>query len=144
MGLLQMMLWLVYPYAVIAVLGMGLIWQVHPRLEQEEVRSIQRFHKFLNRTTIALMLLSFLTGIGVVLFNRISDDPEKLYHWVKSLMHLEPDTALIEDISLLSRTHFILLLTFLFILPFSKYIRYLWIPGFFSKEKWSNDSTNMN
>lgn len=143
MGLLQIMLWLVYPYAVVAVLGMGLIWQAHPRIEQDDLSPIRRIYTLLNRTTIGLMLLSFLTGTAVILFNSMTDEPEKLFYWVRSLVYLDPDLDLISSVSLLSRTHFLLLLTFLFLLPFSKYIRYLWPPRLFSKQRWTKDSTNI-
>lgn len=119
------MIWLVYPYVVIAILGMGLIWQVNAPLDQEETPSLKRHYTFFNRTTIGLMIMSFLTGIGVILFNSMADEPEKLFYWVKSLVYLEPDMELIRSISFLSRSHFVLLLTFLLMFSFSKYVWYL-------------------
>lgn len=141
MDLLQIMLWLVYPYAVVAILGMGLIWKVNTPLDQDESSSFKKGYQFLNRTTIGLMILSFLTGIGVILFDNISNDPEKLFYWVRSLVYLEPDMELIGSISFLSRSHFLLLLTFLMILPFSKYVMYLWPSRWLSKQKWAKNTT---
>lgn len=143
MDLLQIMLWLVYPYTVVAILGMGLIWKGNDPLDQEEGSSIKKGYQFLNRTTIGLMIMSFLTGVGVILFNNISNDPQKLFHWVKSLVYLEPDMELIKSISVLSRSHFLLLLTFLLILPFSKYIKYIWPLRLLPKQKWSKNTTNI-
>lgn len=143
MDLLQIMLWLVYPYAVVAILGMGLIWKVNTPLDQDEGGSFKKVYQLLNQTTIGLMIMSFATGLAVILFMNISNEPEKLFYWVKSLVYLEPDMELIGSISILSRSHFLLLLTFLLILPFSKYIKYFWPIALLSKEKWSKDPTNI-
>lgn len=138
MDLLQVMLWLVYPYAVVAILGMGFIWKANTPIEQEERGVLRLGYKFLNRTTIGLMILSFASGIAVIMFNGIANESVKLYHWVMSLVYLDPDMDLIRSISFLSRTHFLLLLTFLVLLPFSKYIRYLWPPRYMTK-RWTRN-----
>lgn len=139
MNMLQIILWLVYPYAVVAILGMGLIWKANPPVYQEEQESVKKYHIFLNRTTIGLMFLSFGSGIVILLFNGIANESAMLYQWVLSLINLDPNMELIRSISFLSRTHFLLLLTFLLLLPFSKYICYLWPPSFMTKVKWSRD-----
>lgn len=138
MNMLQIMLWLVYPYAVVAILGMGLIWKANP-VEQEGQESVRKYHIFLNRTTIGLMFLSFGSGIAILLFNGVANESAMLYQWVLSLINLDPNMELIRSISFLSRTHFLLLLTFLLLLPFSKYIGYLWPPKLMTKLKWSRD-----
>lgn len=126
MDLLQVMLWLVYPYAVVAILGMGFIWKANTPIEQEKQGILRLGYTFLNRTTIGLMILSFASGLAVIMFNGLANESAKLYQWVLSLIYLDPDMDLLRSISFLSRTHFLLLLTFLVLLPFSKYIRYLW------------------
>jgi nitrate reductase gamma subunit len=136
MDLLQIFLWLIYPYVVVAIVGMGWIWRVDTQTNDDEKVSFKKRSLFLNRTIISLMFLSFSTGVGVILFNSITNEPEKLFHWVKSLVYLEPDLDLIRSTSFLSRTHFILLLTFLLLLSFSTYIGYVTKPFLYVKEIW--------
>lgn len=135
MDLLQITLWVIYPYAVVAIIGMGIIWQVSGSGEQDHEKLYKKMSLFLKHSIIGLMVLSFATGLGVILFYSISNDPEKLFFWVKSLVILEPDMDLIGSISVLSRTHLLLLLTLLLMLSLSKYIRYLWSPLFFLKKR---------
>lgn len=136
MDLLQIFLWLIYPYVVVAIVGMGWIWRVDTKNNDDEKVSFKKRSLFLNRIIISLMFLSFSTGVGVILFNSITNEPEKLFHWVKSLVYLEPDMDLIRSTSFLSRTHFILLLTFLLLLSFSTYIGYVAKPFLYVKEIW--------
>ncbi|WP_019153268.1 respiratory nitrate reductase subunit gamma [Robertmurraya massiliosenegalensis] len=137
MDLLQIIIWLIYPYVVVAVLGMALIWRVNGRSVQEEMKFLYKLGSVVNRIILVLMALSLLSGIGVVVFYSITGDPEKLFYWVKSLVILDPDLDLIGSISILSQTHFLLLLTMLLALSFSKYIGVLQGPKLLFKRSWS-------
>lgn len=128
MDLLQIIIWLIYPYVVVAVLGMALIWRVNGPSVQEEMKFLYKLGAIVNRMILVLMVLSFLSGFGVIAFYSMTNEPEKLFYWVRSLIYLQPDLDLIGSISFLSRTHFLLLLTLLLALSFSKYIGLLSRP----------------
>lgn len=135
MEMFRIMFWMIYPYIVIAILGMALVWQIKSPGDQDGEDLNGRFSLLLNGTIKGLMILSLLSGIGVIWFYHMSNEPEKLFYWVKSLVVLNPDTSLIENISILTRTHFILLLTFILVLSFSSKISYLWRPHLYFKRK---------
>lgn len=133
--MIRELLWMIYPYIVIAIVGMALVWQIKTPVDQDEEELRGTFSKLLHRIIKALMILSLITGIGVVLFYNLSNDPEKIFYWVKSLVFLNPDMALIENISFLSRLHFMLLLTSLLLLSFSNKFSFILRPYQYFKKK---------
>ncbi|MFE8700347.1 respiratory nitrate reductase subunit gamma [Cytobacillus sp. FJAT-54145] len=130
----HIILWIIYPYSVVAILGMGIVWQIDATKIHEEHCSIMEENPILRRTVWSLMTLSILSGIGVVIFYSISDEPLRLFHWVVSLIALAPDMELIKNISYLSRIHLMLLLTFLLMLSFSRQISYFLRPHRYFKK----------
>ena len=107
---------------------MGLVWQYDMSRVIEESEVELKTGDLLRGTLTSLMGLSLLTGIAVVLFSSINNEPEQLFNWVISLLRLHPDMNLIMNISILSQIHLLLVLTLLLVLSFTKYISYLFIP----------------
>lgn len=135
MDMLHILLWLIYPYSVVVIVGMALIWRINVPGEEHEGRApISGRNGLLKRLVLGLVALCLITGIGVVLFYSFADEPEKLFIWVTSLLSFRPDLDLIRGISLLSRTHLLLLITLLLLLSLSKYSKYLWRPHLFFKK----------
>src|SRR5690554_5355389 len=138
MDFLEMAIWLVYPYLVIAILGMGLIWQINVPLTavNHDYKKSLFMQKFFNRFLMILLILSIITGIGVIIFYNVTDDPLLIFHWVMSLISLNPQLEIIESISTLSRTHLFFLSTFLCMVAFSSKLRKIFKPlRFFKKRK---------
>jgi nitrate reductase gamma subunit len=128
MEMLHVVLWMIYPYTVVAILGMGLVWQYDMATVIEDSEVEFKTSQLLRRTITSLMGLSFLTGIAVVLFSHMTNEPRQLFDWVISLLRLNPNPELIMNISILSQVHLFLVLTLLLVLSFTKYISYLFIP----------------
>jgi nitrate reductase gamma subunit len=133
MEMLHVVLWMIYPYSVLAILGMGIVWQYDMAKVIEDTEVELKTGQFLRRTITSLTGLSFLTGIAVMLFSNITNDPEALFQWVLSLLRFNPDVNLIMNISILSQVHLLLVLTLLLVLSFTKYISYLFSPHQFLK-----------
>lgn len=138
MDMMKVFIWLVYPYLVLAIFGMGFIWQVNIPVftTSEEYRKNQLIHKFFNRFLMILLILSFITGICVFIFYHVTNEPILIFHWVKSLVFLDPELEIIESISPLSRTHLILFSTFICLFAFSNKMKEVFKPiQFFKKKK---------
>ncbi|MDZ5470316.1 respiratory nitrate reductase subunit gamma [Bacillus sp. 31A1R] len=133
--MLPFMLWIIYPYMVVAILVMGVIWRMDTTKLHEGEQVYKKQSLLVERALSALLVLCLLTGLGVFAFYNISDDPKQLLHWVISLAYLEPDMDLIRNISFLSRLHFILILTLLLALSFTKYLSYLIKPHLYLRNR---------
>lgn len=131
MGMLEVFLWIVYPYTVAAIVSMGLVWQYDAsRTESAETIS----GRLLVYLVKVLMVLSTATGIAIVFSNRIAGEPVQLLRWLFSLAQLQPDMDLILNISILSKVHFFVFFLFLLSLAFTKEITYLLRPHLYLKK----------
>lgn len=131
MELVQIFLWVVYPYSVAAIVGMGLVWQ-YDSAEDDGAES--KFGRYLACTVKALMFLSTATGIAIVLSSSISNEPLLLLRLLISLAQLQPDMELVMNISTLSKVHFIVVFMFLLSMAFTKEIYYLVKPHLYVKK----------
>lgn len=128
MDMLHVILWMIYPYTVVAILGMGLVWQYDMEKVVEGSQVELKTNQTLKRSITSLMGLCLITGIAVFIFSSIANEPRQLFNWVLSLLRLQPDMELIMNISILSQVHLLLVLTLLLVFSFTKYISYLLIP----------------
>jgi nitrate reductase gamma subunit len=131
MEMLQMFLWIVYPYTVAAIVAMGLVWQYDAsRYESASTKT----ERLLTIIVKGLMIISTATGIAIVLSSNISNEPVRLLRWLLSLAQLQPDMDLILNISILSKVHFIVVFLFLLGLAFTNEIAYLLKPHLYLKK----------
>ncbi|MBA4536479.1 respiratory nitrate reductase subunit gamma [Bacillus aquiflavi] len=136
MEILQIILWIVYPYFAIAILGMGLVWRFDDDVNYIENPPYSvRASKILKCTVKSLLLLSLFSGISVFIFRSITNEPLLLFYWFVSLVQLNPDMDLIMNISILSRTHLLFLFTFLTMTSLTSYITYLIKPHLYIKNR---------
>ncbi|ESU32636.1 hypothetical protein G3A_10465 [Bacillus sp. 17376] len=131
MEMLQIFLWIVYPYSVAAIVAMGLVWQYDASREDGTRSKAGRFLLVVVKT---LMAASTATGIAIVLSTSIAYEPVLLFRWLISLAQLQPDMSLVTDVSILSKVHFIIVFLFLLSLAFTKEIYYLLKPHLYIKK----------
>jgi nitrate reductase gamma subunit len=131
MEMLHIFLWIVYPYSVAAIVGMGLVWQYDASGEEGPRSKAGRLLLGLVKT---LMAASTATGIAIVLSGSIAYEPVLLFRWIISLAQLQPDMSLVMDVSILSKVHFIVVFLFLLSLAFTKEIYYLLKPHLYLKK----------
>ncbi|WP_213366049.1 respiratory nitrate reductase subunit gamma [Mesobacillus boroniphilus] len=131
MEMLQIFLWIVYPYSVAAIVAMGLVWQ-YDASREEGTRS--KAGRLLLVVVKTLMAASTATGIAIVLSSSIANEPVLLLRWLISLAQLQPDMSLVTDVSILSKVHFIVVFLFLLSLAFTKEIYYLLKPHLYLKK----------
>jgi nitrate reductase gamma subunit len=131
MEMLQIFLWIVYPYSVVAILAMGLVWQYDASREEGSRSKAGRLLLVVVKT---LMAASTATGIAIVLSSSIAYEPVLLLRWLISLAQLQPDMSLVMDVSILSKVHFIIVFLFLLSLAFTKEIYYLFKPHLYLKK----------
>ncbi|WP_079508069.1 respiratory nitrate reductase subunit gamma [Mesobacillus jeotgali] len=131
MEMLHMFLWIVYPYTVVAIVGMGIVWQ-YDASSDEGART--EAGRLLIVMVKILMAASTATGIAIVTSSSLADEPVLLLRWLISLVQLQPDMSLILDISVLSTVHFIVVFLFLLSLAFTKEIYYLMKPHHYLKK----------
>ncbi|GAM15697.1 respiratory nitrate reductase subunit gamma [Mesobacillus selenatarsenatis] len=131
MEMLQIFLWIVYPYSVAAIVAMGLVWQ-YDASREEGTRS--KAGRFLLVVVKTLMVASTATGIAIVLSSSIAYEPVLLFRWLISLAQLQPDMSLVMEVSILSKVHFIVVFLFLLSLAFTKEIYYLLKPHLYIKK----------
>ncbi|WP_153124878.1 respiratory nitrate reductase subunit gamma [Peribacillus tepidiphilus] len=145
MDLLQMMIWVIYPYVVVAILGMGIVWQYDEKHVEGNACSKKNLKLKLQKWIIkGLFLMSFLTGAGIIHFYSMVSEPKKLFLWVMSLIQLNPDMDIIKSISILSQAHVVLLMTLLLVLSFSHYLRFFLKPHRWLKYKRKTYKNNLN
>lgn len=131
MEMLQIFLWIVYPYSVAAIVAMGLVWQYDASREEGTRSKAGRLLLVIVKT---LMAASTATGIAIVLSSSIANEPVLLLRWLISLAQLQPDMSLVTDVSILSKVHFIFVFLFLLSLAFTKEIYYLLKPHLYIKK----------
>lgn len=131
MEMLHIFLWIVYPYSVVAIVAMGLVWQ-YDASREEGTRS--KAGRLLLGIVKILMAASTATGIAIVLSSSIANEPVLLLRWLISLAQLQPDMSLVMDVSILSKVHFIVVFLFLLSLAFTKEIYYLLKPHLYLKK----------
>jgi nitrate reductase gamma subunit len=131
MEMLHIFLWIVYPYSVAAIVGMGLVWQFDASGEEAPRSKAGRLLLVLVKT---LMAASTATGIAILLSGSIAYEPVLLFRWIISLAQLQPDMSLVMDVSILSKVHFIVVFLFLLSLAFTKEIYYLLKPHLYLKK----------
>ena len=127
MGMYQMV-WIVFPYTVMAIVGMGLIWQLQTPNGGKTKSTSERI---LTGSLKWLLVLCTLTGLVVI---HLYDEITQLFLWFLSFVQLHPDMSLIKDISLLSQVHIVIIFLFLLSLAFSNKIGYLSKPHSYLKE----------
>ncbi|WP_409274399.1 respiratory nitrate reductase subunit gamma [Neobacillus sp. SCS-31] len=126
MELLQWFVWLVYPYTVAAVLGMGIVWQYDT---QDQFGNMQRKSgMILNRIVKMLWLLTTLTGVGLIVFNGATGELAAMAGWMIGFLHFSPNMEILKHASLLMQIHVILLFTFLLFFSFTKYVSIVFKP----------------
>jgi nitrate reductase gamma subunit len=135
MEMLHIILWMIYPYTVIAILGMGLVWQYDLTRWQDDQLPDSIGSRMLKKTAGGLLILSFLSGIAVIFFYSMANEPVDLFYWVVSLIQLKPNMEVIESISILSRIHLILLLTSILVVSLTKYVYYIFKPHRYIKKR---------
>ncbi|WP_316571097.1 respiratory nitrate reductase subunit gamma [Neobacillus sp. YIM B06451] len=126
MELLQWFVWLVYPYTVAAVLGMGIVWQYDTRDQFDNMQ--RKSGMILNRIVKMLWLLTTLTGIGLIVFNGATGELAAMAGWMIGFLHFSPDMEILKHASLLLQIHVILLFTFLLFFSFTKYVSIVFKP----------------
>lgn len=131
MEMLHIFLWIVYPYSVVAIVAMGLVWQ-YDASREEGTRS--KAGRLLLGVVKILMAASTATGFAIVLSSSIAYEPVLLFRWLISLAQLQPDMSLVTDVSILSKVHFIVVFLFLLSLAFTKEIYYLLKPHLYLKK----------
>jgi nitrate reductase gamma subunit len=131
MEMLQIFLWIVYPYTVAAIVAMGIVWQYDATREEGTTSKASRLLVYVVR---GLMVASTATGILIVLSSRIANEPVQLLKWLISLAQLKPDLNLVLNISILSKVHYIIVFLFLLSLAFTKEIYYLLKPHLYLKK----------
>lgn len=131
MEMLQIFLWIVYPYSVAAIVAMGLVWQYDASREEGTRSKAGRFLLVIVKT---LMAASTATGMAIVFSSSIAYEPVLLFRWLISLAQLQPDMSLVMDVSILSKVHFIIVFLFLLSLAFTKEIYYLLKPHLYIKK----------
>lgn len=129
----QILLWIVFPYTVLAIVGMGLVWQYDTGKEDSEQTTLIKSNPFLSGMVGTLMILTIVSGFLMVLFYSIADEPQQLFKWFISVLQLKPDMNLILDISILSQAHFIIFFLFLLGLAFTDKVSYLLKPYVYMK-----------
>ncbi len=127
MEIYQLLLWIVFPYSVSAVVGMGLIWQLDAPGGNNDNSKSQYVIKAVLRT---MLILSALSGFWMMHF---SDDSHHLLLWVASLIQFKPDLNLITNSSIILRAHFIIVFLFLLLLAFTNKVTYLYKPHLYIK-----------
>ena len=131
MEMLQIFLWIVYPYTVAAIVAMGIVWQYDATREEGTTSKASRLLVYVVR---GLMAASTATGILIVLSSSIANEPVQLLKWLISLAQLKPDLNLVLNISILSKLHYIIVFLFLLSLAFTKEIYYLLKPHLYLKK----------
>jgi nitrate reductase gamma subunit len=131
MEMLQIFLWIVYPYTVTAIVAMGIVWQYDAAREEGTASKASRLLVYVVR---GLMVASTATGILIVLSSSIANEPVQLLKWLISLAQLKPDLNLVLNISILSKLHYIIVFLFLLSLAFTKEIYYLLKPHLYLKK----------
>ncbi|RHW43199.1 hypothetical protein D1B31_00545 [Neobacillus notoginsengisoli] len=126
MGLFHWFAWLVYPYTVTAVLGMGIVWQYDSPDRFEEIQ--MKSGLILNRVVKLLWLFTTLTGIGLIAFYRSTDELPNMFEWLIGFLHFNPDLTLLKHASVLLQVHLMLLFTFLLFFSFTKYVSIMFKP----------------
>lgn len=126
MELLDWFVWLVYPYTVAAVLGMGIVWQYDTPVQFDIME--RKPGRVLNTIVKVLWLLTTLTGIGLIAFSRAAEELSTMFGWLIGFLHFSPDMELLTNASLLLRIHLILLFTFLLFFSFTKYVSIVFKP----------------
>ncbi|WP_181884625.1 respiratory nitrate reductase subunit gamma [Neobacillus piezotolerans] len=124
--MLHWLVWLVYPYTVAAVLGMGIVWKYDTPEYFGEMQ--RKSGLILNKTVKVLWLLTTVTGIGLIAFYRATDEFATMFGWLIGFLHFSPDMELLKHASLLLRIHLILLFTFLLFFSFTKYVSIVFKP----------------
>jgi nitrate reductase gamma subunit len=128
MEMLHVVLWLIYPYTIMVIIGMSLVWQYDIAKVLEDADVNLKTSQALRKAITSLLCLSSITGIAVLFSSSMPNDPEHLFDWLLSLLQFHPDLSVIMNISILSQVHLFLVLTLLLLLSFTKYISYLFIP----------------
>ncbi|MCM3663004.1 respiratory nitrate reductase subunit gamma [Mesobacillus subterraneus] len=131
MEMLQIFLWIVYPYTVAAIVAMGIVWQYDATREEGTTSKASRLLVYVVR---GLMAASTATGILIVLSSSIANEPVQLLKWLISLAQLKPDLNLVLNISILSKIHYIIVFLFLLSLAFTREIYYLLKPHLYLKK----------
>ncbi|MBM4764226.1 hypothetical protein GNT69_18340 [Bacillus sp. B15-48] len=123
MEMYEILLWVVFPYTVLAIVGMGLIWH-----RQNSCGS--KGQRLLTGVINSLFILSTVSGLAMIYF---SNEYAQFFLWLISLIKLNPDMSLITTISVLPKVHFLITLFFLLGLAFSNKIVYVLKPHLFIK-----------
>lgn len=130
--IVHLMIWLIYPYGVIAILAMGLLWQNDPiKGSPPDGSETMRFSKSIKITLRCLIFLCVFSGVAIIFIYGMSNEPKQLLNWVISLVTLQPNTDIILSISLLSQIHVVLLFTFVLVLSFTSHVKYIIKPHLF-------------
>lgn len=135
MEIFQIILWIIYPYVVFAVFGMGIVWQNDVENEYAQQNQPVESCRLLKKTVMGLMILSVITGLAVIYHSSMNNEPKLIFEWVMSLVRLQPNTEIIRNISFLSRMHFVVLLTFILFISFTNYLPYLLRPHLYFAKK---------
>jgi nitrate reductase gamma subunit len=118
----KMLLWIVFPYMVVAIFGMGVIWQFDA---PEGSRSSSVPERILSGSLKWLLILCTITGLGLIHF---SDEFSQMLLWLLSLLQFRPDMNLILSASLLSQTHLIIVFVFFLALAFTNKMAFIIKP----------------
>ncbi len=132
--MLPIVIWVIFPYTVLAIVGMGLVWQYNEVALSEEDLSYFNPCCFINKLLKGLLVLTCLSGFAMVAFSAFSNEPIRLFQWVMSLVLLQPDMELVMNISIYSQVHFFVVCFFLLILAFTNKVAYLFKPHLYLME----------
>ena len=142
MELLDIILWIIYPYSVIPIVLMGLIWQYDfEYIKQYSTESGIQTLSIVKWMIRFLLIIVTMTGISLVFVDQLNGDRLLLVQWLIGLMTLSPSIDLILHSSIVTKIHIFTFFTLLFILPFTTYIRFITKPIRYIFNKQNEKST---
>lgn len=122
MEMMDMILWIIYPYMVAMIMMMGSVWQCDYSVLYSENKYFSNLSKFLLLTVKGLFTLSLFTGFAVF-FNKVGNDSLDLLYWGISFITFRPNLHFINEMSLLTRMHMLVLFTFFLMYSFSRFVK---------------------
>ncbi|WP_071393883.1 respiratory nitrate reductase subunit gamma [Bacillus tuaregi] len=119
MELLKMILWVIYPYTVLIIVMLGRLWKCDFTELYNENKILERLGMGLFIAVKALLWLSLLSGVASLLVSGMRNDLMEMLYWGISFISFQPNTDLIEQMSLLTQLHLMVLFTFFLVLSFT-------------------------
>ncbi|QID19243.1 respiratory nitrate reductase subunit gamma [Nitrogeniibacter mangrovi] len=116
-------------FGLMCLLGGVLLWA--RRMTNPRIRATSRFMDIFILAWLLLTLSLGLLTIPVSIGHASHGDPEvmlALSNWVKSILTLQPDPALLDPVSPIFRAHMVFGLTVFLLFPFTRLVHVLTVP----------------